>query len=113
MPDIAVHRKKRLIGCAAGRPLGEMVVSFNGDVVLCCNDMTQEEIVGNLKKSSIEEVWNGEIMLDKISRIYFGKSSPEDFICKNCEFGVTSRSVFSRLIKNMKYETRKFVLTRF
>jgi radical SAM protein with 4Fe4S-binding SPASM domain len=113
IPDIAVHRKKRLIGCTAGRPLGEMVVLFNGDVVLCCNDMAQEEIVGNLKKSSIEEVWNGEIMLDKISRIYFGKSSPENFICKKCEFGATSRSVFSRLIKNMNYEIRKFVLTRF
>ena len=111
LPEIAEHKNRKLIGCTSDRPLGEMVICFNGDVILCCNDMGQQEIVGNLKKNTIEEVWNSETMLDKISQIYCGKPSPENFLCRKCEFGITSKSVLNRLIRNVRLETKKFVLT--
>ena len=111
--DVAGTTRKKLLGCRDGRPMGEMVVSFNGDVILCCNDMAQEEIIGNLKNKSIQEVWNGEAMMDRLSQIYLGKSSSDDFICKKCEFGITSKSVFVRLKKNVIYEVKKFLLTQF
>jgi MoaA/NifB/PqqE/SkfB family radical SAM enzyme len=111
LPEIAEHKKRTLIGCTANRPLGEMVICFNGDVLLCCNDMGQQEIVGSLKKNTIQEVWISDTMLDKISQIYCGKPSPENFLCRKCEFGITSKSLLNRLIKNIRYETRKFILT--
>jgi len=113
VPDVAVIKKKKLFGCAAGRPMGEMVISFNGDVVLCCNDMGQEEIIGNLKKSSIQEVWNGDVMMDRLSQIYLGNPSSDDFICKKCEFGIVSKSPLVRLRKNVVHEVKKFFLTQF
>ncbi len=111
LPEIAEHKNGTLIGCSSDRPLGEMVVCFNGDVVLCCNDMGQEEMVGSLKKNTIQEVWNSDTMLDKISQIYCGKPSPENFICRKCEFGITSKSILNRLIRNIRLETKKFALT--
>jgi radical SAM protein with 4Fe4S-binding SPASM domain len=110
--EINIYKKEKLIGCNAGRPLGEMVICFDGDVVLCCNDMGREEIVGNLKNNSIEEVWNGKVMLDKIDKIYNGLQSSDNFICKKCEFGLTTSSLFSRLLRNARYEIKKFILTR-
>lgn len=112
LTDASFRKREKLIGCNAGRPLGEMVICFDGDVVLCCNDMGRNEIIGNVKNNSIEEVWNGEAMLDKINKIYNGLPSADNFICKDCEFGLATSSWFSRLLRNTRYEIRKFILTR-
>ncbi|MBI4245104.1 MAG: SPASM domain-containing protein [Planctomycetes bacterium] len=112
LPEIDINNKITLVGCKASRPLSEMVICFNGDVILCCNDMGQEEIVGNLKYFTIEEVWNGDMMFKKIRQIYYGEQSPDNFICKKCEFGITSTSFIKRAIRNMVYESKKFLLTR-
>lgn len=107
-----IRNKHKLVACKSHRPLGEMVVSFNGNVVLCCNDMAQKEIVGNLSSQSIEEVWNGCLMMDKLEKIYCGKMSDDDFICKQCEFGITSLSLMKRFYRNIRHECKKFFLTR-
>ncbi|MFA5181232.1 MAG: radical SAM/SPASM domain-containing protein [Syntrophales bacterium] len=111
LPQITEHKNRRLIGCTANRPLGEMVICFDGEVVLCCHDMGRQEIIGNVKKNTIQEVWNGEIMLNKISQLYCGKPSSENFICRKCEFGIASKSLLTRLIRNIRHETKKFALT--
>ena len=111
VPELTSGAKQALVGCNAGRPLTEMVICFNGDVLLCCNDMGQQEVAGNLQRHSIEEVWNGEAMCKKISQIYGGTPSPDDFLCRKCEFGVISTSPVHRFIKNVRYETRKLFLT--
>jgi radical SAM protein with 4Fe4S-binding SPASM domain len=36
-------------------------VLWNGDVSICCLDFNGETIVGNIEKSSIEEIWNNEL----------------------------------------------------
>jgi MoaA/NifB/PqqE/SkfB family radical SAM enzyme len=112
VPSIKSIQKKSLVGCQGARPLGEMIICFNGDVILCCNDMAQQEIVGNLANNTIEEVWNGDIFLDKIKQIYCGKRSGPDFICKKCEFGKLSNSITSRMAKNISYSLKRFFLTR-
>jgi MoaA/NifB/PqqE/SkfB family radical SAM enzyme len=38
----------------------KMVVDWNGDVVLCCDDWNHSTVLGNLKKQTIEEIWRGE-----------------------------------------------------
>jgi len=37
-----------------------MIVDWNGDVVLCCDDWNHSTVLGNLKKQTIEEIWKGE-----------------------------------------------------
>lgn len=60
MGNIRNNPKKRIAGCGTERVLFEMVISFNGVVLLCCHDMAKEIILGNLKKPTIYEVWNGK-----------------------------------------------------
>lgn len=82
---IKAIQRKRIAGCRTKRIFYEMVIAFNGDVLLCCHDMTREVIVGNLNYSSIEEVWNGELFLRIINKIYSERNLPSDFICRRCE----------------------------
>jgi MoaA/NifB/PqqE/SkfB family radical SAM enzyme len=83
--NIRGNQRKRIAGCRTERIFYEMVIAFNGDVLLCCHDMAREVIVGNLNYSNIEEVWNGETFLSTINMIYFERNLPSGFICKRCE----------------------------
>lgn len=112
LPGVQDIRKTALTGCRPNRPLGEMVVCFNGDVILCCNDMAQREIVGNLTERSIQEVWNSGPFLRRIRQIYCGETSGDDFICKSCEFATTCHSGLRRLLRNAGYLAKRFYYTR-
>lgn len=88
---LVFHTKKyirRIAGCGPDRVLYQMVICHNGDVLLCCNDMSRKEIIGNLTHSTIEEVWNGTIFQDYLNKIYSGKMSSNDMICHFCEESV-------------------------
>jgi radical SAM protein with 4Fe4S-binding SPASM domain len=37
-----------------------LAIHVNGDVVPCCRDPKGEEVMGNIFKQSLEELWNGE-----------------------------------------------------
>lgn len=39
-------------------PFRKLVFSFNGDVILCCNDFKQETNLGNIFTDSILSIWN-------------------------------------------------------
>ena len=41
----------KLKGCKKTLPLRDMVISSNGDVVLCCEDMARKVILGNVKRA--------------------------------------------------------------
>lgn len=38
-------------------PENSLVITINGDVVLCCNDYHREHVVGNVQKKSLLEIW--------------------------------------------------------
>lgn len=62
-----------------------MAIQWNGDVVLCGEDSDGEFVVGNLRESSIHEVWNGEklVSLKKLHKAgQFGQIS----LCKFCDW---------------------------
>jgi len=37
-----------------------MVIDWDGEVVLCCNDYMHEIVLGDLNKQTIREIWNGQ-----------------------------------------------------
>lgn len=41
-------------------PLSIMVITLSGNVVLCCNDYFESEVVGSVEERSLREVWTGE-----------------------------------------------------
>lgn len=100
MRNIKTPPKKRIAGCGTERVLFEMVISFNGDVLLCCHDMAREIILGNLRKSTIYEVWNGKKFQNILTAIYSGNSLSPNFICLRCEESVPYWSI-RRTAKNL------------
>jgi len=91
--------KKRIAGCLTERVLYEMVISFNGDVLLCCHDMAREVILGNLNESTIYEVWNGPRFEKYLKSLYLNDDLPTNFICKRCEESLSYWSL-RRVVKN-------------
>lgn len=41
------------------RPFTKAYIRYNGDVVLCCEDWHYQRVLGNVKTSSLSEIWNG------------------------------------------------------
>ncbi|MEK7841899.1 MAG: SPASM domain-containing protein, partial [Deltaproteobacteria bacterium] len=97
----------KLKGCKKTLPLRDMVVAFNGDVLLCCEDMGREIVMGNLKENSIHEVWNSAKAIDILEKVFLGKPSDDNFICKECEFGKST--IFKKIIRVIDSEWHKLL----
>jgi MoaA/NifB/PqqE/SkfB family radical SAM enzyme len=85
------QKHKRLAGCdnLGSRPLQHLHITPAGKCVLCCEDYDENYIVGDLNKSTIAEVLEGEPMAQMRRWIYGVDEAPEDFICRSCIFART------------------------
>lgn len=80
---------ENVYGCEQSRPIERMHILSNGDVILCCQDWKHINIMGNIQKNSIEEIWNSQIYKQMRYSIYNNINVPE--LCKNCKLAITSR----------------------
>ena len=65
------------------RPVREMCILFNGDVVLCCVDWFRTVVVGNVARQSIREIWNGP-PLERIRKALRENAPGQPPICRDC-----------------------------
>jgi len=61
----------------------KMMVDWNGDVVLCCDDWDHAMVLGNLKNQTIEEVWKGE-KLKNIRKLHVKREFEKIPKCSVC-----------------------------
>ena len=64
-------------------PFSTFNILSNGDVILCCEDWGRKMILGNIKQSSIKEIWDNQIFKTTRELIYkkmYEKIPP----CRNC-----------------------------
>jgi len=54
--DLAVIKEPLKVACTW--PLHTMVITIEGNVVLCCNDYFETEVIGNVGDTSLKEVWS-------------------------------------------------------
>lgn len=59
------------------------VVSSNGEVVLCCNDFAKSEQLGNVRRESINAIWNGQ-RLKHLRRIHAEGTCRTESLCGDC-----------------------------
>ena len=65
------------------RPLDQMVINSDGNVVICCRDWNQQNVIGNVYENSLEEIWHSEKM--KIIQDYISKQLYDNIeCCKDC-----------------------------
>ena len=85
--DEAMFRYKEAPRDDYYRPCGaiwrSLVVYWDGSISPCCNDLTRNYILGNIKENSIRELWNGEKMAG-LREALVKKRYKEIKLCRNC-----------------------------
>jgi hypothetical protein len=84
-------RTRRLRGCdhVGSRPLQHLHITPHGLCILCCQDYSESEVVGDLTKESVEQVLTGPAMARMRRMVYGIDAAPANFICRNCKFALT------------------------
>lgn len=62
LKDIGIEKLKEPLKQACYYPFYQVLVDYDGAVLLCAHDWGKKLIIGNVKKQSILEIWNNNIM---------------------------------------------------
>jgi MoaA/NifB/PqqE/SkfB family radical SAM enzyme len=82
-----------------------MTIRWDGTVVPCCVDLAGDMPIGDLKKESMMEVWNGPLLTDLRKKLA-GRRYLEVPLCSGCDI-LWKEQVFGIPIKSLK-EIRAF-----
>ena len=63
-------------------PWSRMTVTWDGDVTPCCYDFDKRYVLGNIRKSSLTDIWNGDAM--RALRTEFSSGRVTNALCRNC-----------------------------
>ena len=77
-------------------PLTTMVITMDGNVVLCCNDYFETEIIGNVKERSLTEVWTSE-RFEAFRRALSRGDRSVSKLCVDCDY-VPSKRVLQHIV---------------
>ncbi len=59
-------------------------INWDGEVVICCDDVDRKTVLGNVKNTSLHEIWAGEA-LKKYRQYHLNGEYEKIPICKNCD----------------------------
>ena len=89
-----------------------LTILVTGDVALCCFDYEGSEIVGNIKTSSIEEIWLGETLEAKREHLR-KREFDELLLCSDCNY-IDYNPITQQMLKIKLLTERNFPhFTRF
>lgn len=87
-------------------PFKGLAVNFDGTVSVCCVDWSHGTIVGDLKKESLYEVWNGP-KLRKFRTLHLMKQKQKIPVCSKCQY-IKGHHSFSHLDEDADFLLQKF-----
>jgi radical SAM protein with 4Fe4S-binding SPASM domain len=101
------REKQRFPGGVCRRPLERLIVHYDGNVALCCEDMKDDFDLGNAFQSSVEELWYSEKHVGIIRDLEQGRR--EQFkLCAGCPIPPPVEiSPADRLLDHMKRSGKK------
>lgn len=67
------------------RPFVKAYVLYNGDMVLCNCDWMRSTVIGNVNRSSLEDLWTGPRMME-IRRALLKDEHPRESPCAACDY---------------------------
>ena len=81
---VNTEREQNLTSCRIPCPLifSTMTINVNGRVNLCCLDYADREIMGDLHRESIYEVWNGK--MEQYRMLHMNNQLETIPFCKEC-----------------------------
>jgi hypothetical protein len=82
------EKRTKLAGCdnVGSRPLQHLHITPHGKCVLCCEDYDEKYVVGDLTRSTVDEVLRGPEIAALRRWVYGIEEAPADFMCRGCVF---------------------------
>lgn len=74
------------------RPMDQAVISSNGNVLICCRDWQEQNVVGNVYNSKLYDIWHSEKM-QEIQQFISNSEYDKVECCKDC---VMSKGAYKR-----------------
>jgi radical SAM protein with 4Fe4S-binding SPASM domain len=78
----------RLSGCRINRPRRFVHVGVDGSIFFCCEDYSQQYVIGRLGDQTLHEILASAKMNEYLAFLDGSVDAPNDFICRSCEFAV-------------------------
>jgi radical SAM protein with 4Fe4S-binding SPASM domain len=66
-------------------PLSTVIITHSGNVVLCCNDYFETEVLGSVATHSLKEVWTGE-RFTRLRKALAQGDRKASKLCNQCDF---------------------------
>ena len=66
-------------------PFTDLVITANGKVAICCQDLEFEEVMGNINSATLMQIWSGPAFKKIRNHLKNGDRSVSRF-CKGCDF---------------------------
>jgi radical SAM protein with 4Fe4S-binding SPASM domain len=79
------RKLKPTIQCSCTNPFSELVITEDGTVPMCCQDVFNKNVMGNVWQTSIAEVWHGE-RFQKVRKSILANCRSEIPMCRECDF---------------------------
>jgi hypothetical protein len=82
---------RRLRGCeqTGSRPVQWVHITPHGKCVLCCQDYSENYVIGDLHEESLDSILSGPRMSMLRGWVYGIEEAPDDFICRHCIYALT------------------------
>jgi radical SAM protein with 4Fe4S-binding SPASM domain len=90
---------KILQGCSMARQNQWLHFMADGNAILCCQDYFGKYKLGNINESTVTEIYQGEKLAQMRRWISGQEEAPQDFICRNCVFAISSSNYIQTLKK--------------
>lgn len=78
---------EKICGCEQNRPMERMHILSNGDVIVCCQDWSHSNIMGNIGEDTIENIWCSDIY-NKFRKDLYKKQLGAPELCKKCKLAI-------------------------
>jgi len=82
------------------RPFEQMYINFRGEALFCCNDWLFNEIMGDVKKNNLVEIWSNK-RYELLRRELIRNSRKR--ICRDCDYTsiLFPKVIFKNLIRRL------------
>jgi radical SAM protein with 4Fe4S-binding SPASM domain len=82
-PKVNSDKENFIIKEVCPYPFYNLVINSNGTVCNCCCDWSHSTIIGDVRKQSLVEIWNGQQMFE-FRKMHLNKQRNINKACKSC-----------------------------
>ena len=80
-----LFEKRETLSLPCHAPADRLVVTVTGDVLLCCDDARRTEVMGNITRQPLEEIWFSERFARVRHLLQRGERDRASPICRHCD----------------------------